>query len=144
MAGYDNGAANNGFGQRSLHQWEGRLLYMAGYPAPPDFRAPRGWRLSAGGVPIPPPPVGDALDVAIDAVIETLSDKQRAEPRFFPDNYDAWNDFFRRRYKRELAPTTDLSLLPCATTSPTAAGGTRRAAPSKTCLRTSRVATTPS
>jgi hypothetical protein len=39
MAGYGD-AANNGFGQRSLHQWEGRLLYMAGYPASPDFRAP--------------------------------------------------------------------------------------------------------
>jgi hypothetical protein len=41
--------------------------------------------------------VGDALDAAIDAVIETLSDEQRVEPRFFPDNYDMWNDFFRRR-----------------------------------------------
>jgi hypothetical protein len=31
MAGYgdDDGTANNGFGRRSLHQWEGRLLYMA-------------------------------------------------------------------------------------------------------------------
>jgi hypothetical protein len=44
MVGYnsDDGTANNGFGRRSLHQWEGRLLYMAGYPAPPDFRAPGG------------------------------------------------------------------------------------------------------
>jgi hypothetical protein len=89
MARYGDGAANNGFGWRSLHQWEGRLLYMAGYPAPPDFRAPGGWRLSVGGVPIPPPPVGDALDTTIDDVIVTLSDEQRAEPRFFPDNYDA-------------------------------------------------------
>jgi hypothetical protein len=38
--------------------------------------------------------VGDALDAAIDEVIETLSDEQRVEPRFFPDNYPAWNDFF--------------------------------------------------
>jgi hypothetical protein len=103
MAGYDDGAANNGFGRHSLHQWEGRLLYLAGYPAPPDFRAPEGWRLSAGGVLIPPPPVGDALDAAIDEVLETLSNEQRAEPRFFPDNYPAWNEFFRRRYERELA-----------------------------------------
>jgi hypothetical protein len=44
MAGYgsDDGAANNGFGRRSLHQLEGRLLYMAGYRAPPDFRASGG------------------------------------------------------------------------------------------------------
>jgi hypothetical protein len=69
MAGYgsdDDGATNNGFGRPSLHQWEGRLLYAAGYPAPPDFRAPGGWRLSASGIPIPPPPMGTALDTAID------------------------------------------------------------------------------
>jgi hypothetical protein len=105
MAGYgdDDGAVTNGFGRRSLHQWEGRLLYMAGYPAPSDFRVPGGWRLSAGGVPIPPPPVGTALDAAINEVLETMSGDQRAEPRFFPDNYPAWNEFFRRRYERELA-----------------------------------------
>jgi hypothetical protein len=72
-------------------------LYLAGYLAPPNFHAPGGWRMSAGGVPIPPPPMGDALDAAIDEVIETLSDKQHAEPRFFPDNYLAWNEFFQHR-----------------------------------------------
>jgi hypothetical protein len=99
----DDGAANNGFGQRSLHQWEGRLLYAAGYPAPPDFRAPEGWCLSAGGIPIPPPPQGAALDAAIDEILEGMSDEQRADPRFYPDNYPAWNAFFRRRYECELA-----------------------------------------
>jgi hypothetical protein len=102
MAGYgsDDGAANNGFGWRSL--WEGRLLYAAGYPALPDFHAPSGWRLSAGGVPIPPPPHGVALDAAIDKVLEGMSDEQRAEPRFYSDNYPAWNTFFWHRYEREL------------------------------------------
>jgi hypothetical protein len=77
---------------------------MAGYPAPPDFRAPGGWRLSAGSVPIPPPPMGrGALEAAIDEVLVTLSDEQRADPRFFPDNHEAWIAFFRRRYERELA-----------------------------------------
>jgi hypothetical protein len=92
MASYgsDNGAANNGFGRRSLHQWEGRLLYVAGYPAPPDFCAPGGWRLSVGGVPIPPPPQGAALDAAIDEILEGMSDEQRADPRFYPDNYPVW------------------------------------------------------
>jgi hypothetical protein len=32
-----------------------------------------------------------------------MSDEQRAEPRFYPDNYPAWNAFFHRRYERELA-----------------------------------------
>jgi hypothetical protein len=106
MAGYpsdEDGTTNNGFGRRSLHQWEGRLLHAAGYMAPPDFRAPGGWRLSAGGIPIPPPPTGAALDAAIDEVLETMSDEQRADPRFYPDNREAWTAFFRRRYERELA-----------------------------------------
>jgi hypothetical protein len=92
MAGYgsdDDGAANNGFGRRSLHQWEGRLLYTAGYPAPPDFRAPGGWRLSAGGIPIPLPPTGAALDAAIDEIIKTMNDEHRADPHFYPDNRQA-------------------------------------------------------
>jgi hypothetical protein len=71
--------------------------------APPDFRAPGGWRLSAGGIPIPPPPTGAALDAAIDEVLETMSDEQRADPRFYPDNREAWTAFFCRRYERELA-----------------------------------------
>jgi hypothetical protein len=106
MADYrsdEDDATNNGFGHRSLHQWEGQLLYAAGYMAPPDFRAPGGWRLSAGGIPIPPPPTGAALDAAIDEVIETMSDEQRADPRFYPDNREEWIAFFRCRYERELA-----------------------------------------
>jgi hypothetical protein len=140
MAGYDSddGATNNGFGRRFLHQWEGRLLYAAGYLAPPDFRAPGGWRLSAGGVPIPPPPVGAALDAAIDEVLEGMSDEQRAEPRFYPDNYLAWNTFFRHRYECELAayngppPPLHTTTLPAAT-----AGRARPAAPSRLSSRTS-------
>jgi hypothetical protein len=101
--GSDDGAANNGFGRRSLHQWEGRFLYTAGYPAPPDFHAPGGWRLNVGGLPIHPPPVGAALDAAIDEVLEGMSDEQRVEPRFYPNNYHAWTAFFRRSYERDLA-----------------------------------------
>jgi hypothetical protein len=94
---------NNGFGRRSLHQWEGRLLHATGYMVPPDFRAPGGWRLSAGGFLIPPPLTGAALDAAIDEVLETMSDEQRADPRFYPDNREAWMAFFHHRYERELA-----------------------------------------
>lgn len=54
-----DGAAANGFGRRSLHEWEARLLHEAGYMALPDMRCPSGeWRLSAGGIPIPPVPRG--------------------------------------------------------------------------------------
>jgi hypothetical protein len=143
--GSDDGTANNGFGRRSLHQWEGRLLYMAGYPAPPDFCAPGGWRLSTGGVPIPPPPVGAALNAAIDEVLEMMSDEQRADPRFYPDNYQAWKAFFRHRYERELASYDDYPPPPAHNN---AAGRRRwwsaRAAPSRPCSRTSSAATRPS
>jgi hypothetical protein len=47
--------------------------------------------------------MGAALDAAIDEVIETMFDEQRADPRFYPDNLEAWTAFFRRRYERELA-----------------------------------------
>jgi hypothetical protein len=32
-----------------------------------------------------------------------MSDEQRVDPRFYPDNREAWTTFFRRRYERELA-----------------------------------------
>ena len=32
-------AAVNGFGRRSLHEWEAWLLFEANIPAPPDMRA---------------------------------------------------------------------------------------------------------
>ena len=55
-----DGAAANGFGRRHLHEDEARLLYEAEYPVPPDMRVPGAWRISAGGVPVPPPPSGAA------------------------------------------------------------------------------------
>ncbi|KAK1619978.1 hypothetical protein QYE76_025495 [Lolium multiflorum] len=76
---------------------------MVGYPMMPDFRASGGWRLSAGGIPIPPPPQGDALDVENNVVLATMSEEQRADPHFFPDNYESWREFFWQRYDRELA-----------------------------------------
>jgi hypothetical protein len=47
--------------------------------------------------------MGAALDAAIDEVLETISDEQRADPRFYPDNQEAWKAFFRRHCERELA-----------------------------------------
>jgi hypothetical protein len=119
----NDGAANNGFGRRSLHQWEGRLLHAAGYMAPPDFRAPGGWRLSAGGIPIPPPPTGAALDAAIDEVIETMSDEQRADPRFFPDNRERGRASSAGDTSGSWRPTTGRPLLRRATMPPGAADG---------------------
>ncbi|KAK1611873.1 hypothetical protein QYE76_035546 [Lolium multiflorum] len=103
MAFYDDDGAANGFPRRSLHAWEGHLLHQAGYPCPPDTRPPGGGRrLSAGGVPIPPPR-GHALDVAIEEARMTMTDEERADPRHHPDNYTWWNSYFLQRWERELA-----------------------------------------
>jgi hypothetical protein len=32
-----------------------------------------------------------------------MSDEQRANPRFYPDNREAWTAFFRHRYEHEMA-----------------------------------------
>jgi hypothetical protein len=47
------GLEANRFFRRYLHEWEACALYKGGYMAPPDFRCPGTWRLSAGGIPIP-------------------------------------------------------------------------------------------
>jgi hypothetical protein len=48
--------------------------------------------------------MGASLDATIDKVLEGMSDEQRADPRFYPDNYyAAWNVFFWHRYEHELA-----------------------------------------
>ena len=50
-------AAANGFGRRTLREQESWLLFLANIPTPPDMRAgTTGWKLSNGGVPIPPLP----------------------------------------------------------------------------------------
>ena len=39
----------NSFGRNWLQDGEARLLYEAGYPAPPSMRVPSNWRLSQMG-----------------------------------------------------------------------------------------------
>ena len=46
-------AAANGFGRNWLYDWEARLLYEAGYPAPPDMRGTGNWQLSLMGFLVP-------------------------------------------------------------------------------------------
>jgi hypothetical protein len=76
----------NGFGRRYLHEWEARLLDEARYMAPPDFRCPGAWRLSdwrlsVGGIPIPPVPHGAACQAAIHRhYYEVLTLEERNDP----------------------------------------------------------------
>jgi hypothetical protein len=94
----------NGFDRRYLHEHEARALYEARYMAPPDFRCPGTWRLSAGGIPIPPVPHGAARHAAIHRhYYEVLTPEERNDPLWDPDNKDHWTTFFTQRRLTELA-----------------------------------------
>ncbi|KAE8792067.1 Homeobox protein KNOX3 [Hordeum vulgare] len=67
------GAAVNGFGRRHQHESEARFLYEADYPVPPDMRVPSSWRLSAGGVLVPPPSCGSDRCMEITCIQSSLS-----------------------------------------------------------------------
>ena len=81
-----DGAAANVFGRRHLHEDEARLLYEAEYPVPPDMWVPRAWRISAGGVPVPPPPTGAARSAEIARIRASLPRAAREGPRYVPDS----------------------------------------------------------
>jgi hypothetical protein len=103
----------NGFGHRYLHEWEARLLYEARYMAPPDFRCPDTWRLSAGGIPIPPVPHGPARQAAVHRhYYEVLTLEECKDPLWDPDNVDQWTTFFTERRLAELVHYEGNSPLP--------------------------------
>ena len=84
----DDGAAANCFGRRSLHEWEAYLLFEANILVPPDMRSgPGGWRLSAGGVLIPPVSnvnaPADYFAGEVDRVRSSLTEEQRCHTMIF-------------------------------------------------------------
>jgi hypothetical protein len=79
----------NGFGRHYLHEWEAHALYEAGYMASPDFCLPDTWRLSVGGIPIPPVPHSAERSAAIHMhFYEDLTTEECADPLWDPDNKD--------------------------------------------------------
>ncbi|KAK1610293.1 hypothetical protein QYE76_033966 [Lolium multiflorum] len=122
-------AANNGRSEVSAPIGDEAAAH-GGLPGALDFRAPGGWRLSAGGVPIMPPPVGGDTRRRDRRGDRDPQRRARAEPSFYPDNYVAWNDFFRRRYERELAAYDGPPPPACNNAAGRRRGGARRAAPS--------------
>lgn len=105
----DDLAAANGFGRRSLRKHEAWALYRCGYPCPPDMRVPGAsggqgaWALSAGGIPVPPIPVGAEFEDAIDEVRAGLTAAQAAEPRWRAEGNSAfWTLYFQRRREQDL------------------------------------------
>ena len=90
----DDGAAANGFGRRWLHLWEARLLHEANYPAPPDMRVPGTWRLSAGGVPVPPPPTGLDRLAEIRAIRAAMPEDAQPDSRWAEGKDAIWMAYF--------------------------------------------------
>ena len=81
-----DGVAANGFGRRHLHEDETRLLFKAGYLVPPDMRVPGAWRISAGGVPVPPPSTGAMRRAEIARIRASLPLAATEGPRYVPDS----------------------------------------------------------
>nr|BDI54548.1 receptor-like protein 12 [Triticum aestivum] len=100
-----DGAAANGFGRRHLQEPEALLLYEVEYPAPPDMRVLGAWRLSAGGVPVPPVPEGAAWWAEIARIRSSLTEEQRNEPRYVPDSETLWTLYFQARREEQIAST---------------------------------------
>ena len=65
---------------------------------PPDFRLPKGWVISVGGLVVPPFP---AMNEAFEHTILTRRDKMMEAERNFLENdivnWVAWNNRFMRQ-----------------------------------------------
>ena len=60
---------------------------------------PTGWRLSNGGVPIPPvldvDPCPAIFAAKVDRVRASLTEEQRALPQYAADNHGSWTAYFQ-------------------------------------------------
>ncbi|KAE8797629.1 hypothetical protein D1007_21830 [Hordeum vulgare] len=92
-----NGAVANGFGRLHLREDEARHLYEAEYRAPPDMRASGSWRLSVGGVPVPPQAIGAERRAGIARIRSGLPEDSCNLPRYTLDNNALWTTLFERR-----------------------------------------------
>ncbi|KAE8799516.1 Homeobox protein KNOX3 [Hordeum vulgare] len=100
-----DGVAANGFGPRHLREDEARLLDEADYPVPPDMRVPAYWRLSAGSVPVPPPPTGGERRAEIVHIWSGLRENSRNLLRYASGSNTLWTAYFERRHADQLAST---------------------------------------
>ncbi|KAE8808824.1 Homeobox protein KNOX3 [Hordeum vulgare] len=98
----DDGAVANGFGHRFLHEWVACLMHEANYPMPHDMHVPGEWRMSVGGVPMPPSPFGAERDAKIAWIRESLLEGTCQHPRYAPDNRPLWPVYFQRRHAEQL------------------------------------------
>ncbi|KAE8771676.1 Homeobox protein KNOX3 [Hordeum vulgare] len=104
----DDGPAANGFGRRHLREEEAHILYEADYPALRDMHVSGSWRLSASGVPVPPPPFGADRRAEITRIRSSLLEISRNLPRYAPDSNALWMAYFECRHADQLAATNSV------------------------------------
>jgi hypothetical protein len=99
------GAATKGFAPHNLTVEEKRALYHARYPVLLDMRLPSRWRLSMGGVGIPPVPIPNRTRwwEEIHIHCATLTEEERTSLQWDSRNDDTWQMFFQQRRELELA-----------------------------------------
>ncbi|KAM3215244.1 hypothetical protein ACQJBY_067305 [Aegilops geniculata] len=71
------------------------------------MRVPGAWRISAGGVPVPPPPTGAARCAEIARIRASLPRAASAGPRYVPDS-PLWEPYFRHRHAEQLEATNSV------------------------------------
>ncbi|KAE8815333.1 Homeobox protein KNOX3 [Hordeum vulgare] len=101
----DDEAVVNGFGRPHLHESEACLLYEADYPTSPAMLVTSSWRLSAGGVPMPPTSSGDDRRVEIARIWSSLPEASRNLPRYAPDSNTLFMAYFKHCHTNQLAAT---------------------------------------
>ncbi|KAI4995623.1 hypothetical protein ZWY2020_035526 [Hordeum vulgare] len=69
------------------------------------MRVPGSWRLSAGGVPVPPSPSRADRRAEIAHIRSSLPESSRYLPRYAPDSNTLWMAYFERRHVDQLAAT---------------------------------------
>jgi hypothetical protein len=103
----DNHRNMNGI-RRALTRAEAILLSQGNYPCPPNMRIPRGWVLSAAGVPVPPLPQGAQFDREVLAIRATMTEAELADPANAAGNFARWMAHFEERRNQALASTEGL------------------------------------
>ena len=69
------------------------------------MRVPGTWRLSAGGIPVPPVPFGTERAAEITTIRANMPEQARQQPRYVVDNDALWTAYFERRRAEQLAST---------------------------------------
>jgi hypothetical protein len=67
-----------------------------------DTRIPTGWNISAGGLAVPPVPVGARLEALIYQRRDALSEEERADPSFAA-NSELWPAIFTEERVADVA-----------------------------------------